>query len=311
MFEVRLRLMWHPQPQFAGALMAQHCGIASARGVELDCQPLDFDESPIDAVLTGNADLCIASPSHLFEAEDPEALRLLLAFQQNSPLVYLARREHGISEIKDLSGKRVAVWPGGEDLELRWMLQNEGIDPESIERVHTTDTVELLLDDQVSCAQMTSYNEYHEFIERGGDSDSMCHFFAKNNGTDLIKDGVCARKDWILDNPERAQQVVNSLLEGWTRALHDKQDAIALCRKMRPEMEETNHKIQYDEIRKLILSSATLKQGLGFPNLEHVVRAATAMSEVDYRILEESPESYVAAQFWHAAPAHLRSTHWE
>ena len=86
MFEVRLRLMWHPQPQFAGALMAQHRGIASARGVELDCQPLDFDESPIDAVLTGNADLCIASPSHLFEAEDPEALRLLLAFQQNSPL---------------------------------------------------------------------------------------------------------------------------------------------------------------------------------------------------------------------------------
>ena len=76
-------------------------------------------------------------------------------------------------------------------------------------------------------------------------------------------------------------------------------------------MDEANHKIQYDEIRKLILSGATLEQGLGYPSLEHVVRAAKAMSEVDNRIPEESPESYIATQYWHAAPEHLRSNHWE
>jgi ABC-type nitrate/sulfonate/bicarbonate transport system substrate-binding protein len=31
MTPVRLRLLWHPQPQFAGYLLAQHDGFAAAR----------------------------------------------------------------------------------------------------------------------------------------------------------------------------------------------------------------------------------------------------------------------------------------
>ena len=311
MFEVRLRLLWHPQPQFAGVLIAQHCGLASERGVELDCQSLDFDEGPIDAVLSGNADLCIASPSHLFESQNPEALTFLLSFQQKSPLVYVARRDHGIARINDLSGKRIAVWPGGEDLELRWMLQRAGISLESIELVPTSDTVGVLLANEVSCAQMTNYSEYHEFIDLGGEPDSMQHFRAEDNGTDLLKDGLIARRDWIYENPQRAQLVVDCLLEGWTQALGNREAAVALCMKVRPEMNELHHTMQYDDIRSLILTGATLKHGLGFPDSEHMVRAVNAVSEVDGRSLKGRPESYVAADYWHNAPAHFRSSNWE
>ena len=310
MDRVGLRLLWHPQPQFAGALVAQHRGPAAARGLALECQPPDFAEGPVAAVLSGSADLCVASPAHLLESDNPAALALLLVFQQQSPLVYPALRDDGISEITDLAGKRVAVWPGGEDLELRWMLRRAGVDPESIERVATADTVGLLLSGEVSCAQMTIYHEYHEFLGRGGDADRLLMLRAADHGADLLKDGVIARRDWLEADPRRAQAVVESLLDGWTRALREPEDTLALCQEVRPDMDAEHHAQQYADIRSLILTGATLEKGLGYPAAEDMRRAAQAMSEVEGVGMATSPESFLAANFWKAAPRSVRSTDW-
>jgi NitT/TauT family transport system substrate-binding protein len=310
MEKVRLRLLWHPQPQFAGALVAQHRGIARACGLDLVCQPLDFAEGPVAAVLAGNADLCIASPAHLLESEDPAALALLLVFQQKSPLVYPAWRDHGVSEISDLAEKRVAVWPGGEDLELRWMLTRAGVDPESVERVATGDTAGLLLSGEVSCAQMTIYHEYHEFLNAGGQADRVLALRAADYGADLLKDGVIARRDWIQADPQRTQALVETLLEGWTQALRDRADTLALCQQVRPDMDAAHHEQQYEDIRGLILTGPTLEQGLGYPGAEPMARAAEALFEVEGRKTEGAPQDFIAEDFWKAAPESLRSASW-
>lgn len=310
MEQLRLRLLWHAQPQFAGALVAQHGGIAAARGLDLECQPLDFAEGPVAAVLAGNAELCVASPAHLLESAEPAALALLLVFQQESPLLYPARRDQGIGRIADLAGRRVAVWPGGEDLELRWMLSRAGVDPESVQRVATGDTVSLLLSGEVSCAQMTVYHEYHEFLHAGGRPDQVLNLRAADYGADLVKDGIIARRDWIEADPQRTQAAVDSLLDGWTRALRDRAETLALCRRLRPDMSAAHHEQQYADIRDLILCGATLEQGLGYPAPEHMARATQAIRDVEGRDVEAPPESFIAADFWAAAPDRLRATVW-
>ncbi|MDH3376641.1 MAG: ABC transporter substrate-binding protein [Gammaproteobacteria bacterium] len=310
MEKVRLRLLWHPQPQFAGALVAQHSGIARARGLDLECQPLDFAEGPVAAILAENAEVCIASPAHLLESENPAALALLLVFQQKSSLVYPALRDHGVLKISDLAEKRVAVWPGGEDLELRWMLTRASVDPESVERVPTGDTAGLLLAGEVSCAQMTIYHEYHEYLNAGGQADRVLALRAADYGADLLKDGVIARRDWIQADPQRAQALVESLLEGWTLALRDRTDTLALCQQLRPDMDAAHHEQQYEDIRGLILNGPTLKQGLGYPGAEPMARAIEALFEVEGRKTEGAPQSYIAEDFWKAAPEGIRSANW-
>ena len=310
MQSVRLRLLWHPQPQFAGALLAEHAGLARRRGVPLRCQAMVPGQGPVEALMAGDAELAIASPAHLLESAEPSALALLLAFQQESPLVYPARRDRGVAAIGDLAGKRVAVWPGGEDLEFRWMLARAGVDAATVERVATLDTVAALLEGEVACAQMTTYHEYRAFLAGGGEPESVVVFRAAGQAADLIKDGVLARRDWIESDPARAQATVDSLLEGWTHALDEPQRALALCRELRPDMDRDHHEEQYQDIRALILSGATLQQGLGCPLESHMERAARALAEVETRRLDEPAGAFVDARFWRAAPEALRRSDW-
>ncbi len=309
--KVRLRLLWFPQAQFAGALLAEHSEIAESRGIQLECQPVDFDESPISAILSDHADLCIASPSHMLESAEPESMAFLLTFQQSSSLVYLARRDRGVDDMHCLAGKRIAVWPGSEDLELRWMLHRAGVSLSDIEFVPTGDTVQMLFDGEVSCAQMTTYNEYFEFLERGGDDAEVLAFFARDYGADLIKDGVIARKSWVEEDPVRTQAVVDCLLEGWTRALEKPDEAVETCMKIRPDVDEEHHRMQYREIRNLIASGATVSHGLGYPDPDHLRQAAAAVADLHGEKFEFDAASLVEDKFWNSAPSSLRQTTWQ
>ena len=125
MREVRIRLLWRAQAQFAGYLLAERLGLAP--GLRLVCEEVDFACPHVEAVLAGAARFAVASPAHVIESQAPERLVMLLAIQQQSPLVYVARKGRLAGGLAGLRGARLAVWPGREDLELRWMLGRAGI----------------------------------------------------------------------------------------------------------------------------------------------------------------------------------------
>lgn len=308
---VRLRLLWYPQAQFAGALLAQHSNIARNHGIQLECQPVRFDEDAISAVLSGSADLCVASPAHMFESSEAESLVFILAFQQISPVVHLAWKDEGIESIDGLAGRRIGVWPDSNDLETRWMLQKSGVSLDSIEFVETTDTLGALLARDVSCAQITSYNEYVQFLEKGCNKDDFLHLYAREFDADLVKDGIVTTKNWLESDPVNAQAVVDCLLEGWTRALDDPEEALRVCAKVRPDIDQRFHQAQLENIRKLVVCKASVSLGLGYPDTLHVQRAAEAVRDVHGRDFSKSTISgSVSNRFWHSAPAQFRRKSW-
>lgn len=178
MREIRIRLLWHKQAQFAGYLLAEQLGLGRDRGVDIVCEGLDFSCKHVNAVLTGRTEMCVASPAHLLESPDPAALRWLLAIQQESPLVYPARRSDGIATLADLAGKSAGVWPGHEDLELRWMLSRAGLAEDAVTRVEMPDTVGPFLQGETATGQMTSYHELH-MVERAIPADDLVVFDGK------------------------------------------------------------------------------------------------------------------------------------
>ena len=74
MREIRIRLLWHKQAQFAGYLLAEQLGLGERAGVRIICEGLDFSCKHVNAVLTGLTEMCVASPAHLVESSDPAAL---------------------------------------------------------------------------------------------------------------------------------------------------------------------------------------------------------------------------------------------
>ena len=53
MREIRIRLLWHKQAQFAGYLLAEQLGLGERAGVRIICEGLDFSCKHVNAVLTG------------------------------------------------------------------------------------------------------------------------------------------------------------------------------------------------------------------------------------------------------------------
>lgn len=304
--EARIRLLWLPQAQFAGLLLAEQWSRRQAGGVRIVCEPATFEKGPTAAVLQGESDFAVASPAHILESDSPGDLVWLLTIQQESPLVYPVWRDSGIEGPRDLAGRSVAVWPGNEDLEFQWMLKRSGLDPSRVGRVPVQDTVAVFLDREVECAQMTCYHELHVLQDDLQDTSSVDLLRAVDHGASLIKDGLIARRDFVERNAALTQAIVSVVLDGWARAFREPDAAVDACLAARPDMNREAHARQLEDIRALSLCGATLTHGLGYPNLAHAQNAIQAASEVGLHAPQLSADEMTLARFWEGAPAESR-----
>jgi len=307
MTTIRIRLLWHKQAQFAGYLLAEELGLARARGVEIRCEGLDFSCKHVASILTGVSEMAVASPAHILESAARERLRWLMTVQQVSPLVYPARRSDGISSLADLAGKTVGVWPGGEDLEFRWLLAGAGVAPDAVTRAQMPDTVTPFLKGEIASGQMTSYHELHQ-VEETIPQNDLIVFSGQQTGRSILKDGLVADAALVDDQPEAVQAVVDAVLEGWTIAFDDPERAIAACLRARPDVSRDEHARQLADIRALSLTGASLSEGLGCPDPAHLAVAARAICEVEGH--EAAVDGVLDARFWQAAPAAFRRRDW-
>ena len=307
MREIRIRLLWHKQAQFAGYLLAEQLGLGEDAGVRIVCEGLDFSCKHVNAVFTGKTEMCVASPAHLLESADPAALRWLMAIQQESPLVYPARRSDGIATLADLAGKSAGVWPGHEDLELRWMLARAGLPDDAVTRVEMPDTVGPFLNGETATGQMTCYHELH-MVEHAIGTEDLVVFDGKASGSTILKDGLIASAKLVEDEPEVVQAVVDAVLEGWTIAFDEPERAIAAGLAARPDRTRDEEAAQLAAIRALSLTGATLSEGLGFPDPAHMANVVTAMQELGEAV--PAIDGLRDPRFWLAAPQRFRRTEW-
>lgn len=298
-----IQLLWIPQAQFAGYLLAEHSDAGRKRGIAIRHRPMDFTIGPVEAVLTGQADFAVASPSHILESGCPNELRFLLTIQQESPLVYPVRHDSGIETVRDLAGRRVAVWPGGEDLELRWTLLRSGVNPHTVERVPTKDTPNLFLSGEVDSAQVTQYHELHQIEAGGVHRDQLRLLRARDHAAALIKDGLITSRRLVVEEPEFVQAVVDTCIEGWSRAFDDGEAAVCACLALGDGLDAITQRRQLDEIRELSLTGATHTHGLGYPDPKHVKHAARALADTGHALPLSSWDHVLDQRFWENAPA--------
>lgn len=307
MTTIRIRLLWHKQAQFAGYLLAEELDLARGRGVGIRCDGLDFSCKHVASVLAGAAEMAVASPAHLLESAAPGRLRWLLTIQQESPLVYPARRSEGITRLADLAGRRIGVWPGSEDLELRWLLAGAGLAADAVTRVEVPDTVGPFLRNEIALGQMTRYHELHQ-LEAQVPPGDLTVFSAAGAGRSLIKDGLVADAGLVAREPETVQAVVDAVMEGWTIAFDEPERAIAACLRARPDMTREEHARQLADIRALSLTGKALSEGLGFPDPAHMEAAARAIRETGGH---DVPAGGLRDdRFWKAVPAAFRRRSW-
>ena len=304
--DVRIRLLWFPQAQFAGYLLAERQSRLHGSRPRIVCQGADLSTGPIAAVLQGECEFAVASPAHVLESGAPADLVWLLTIQQESPLVYPVSRTSGIESPGDLSGRCVAVWPGNEDLELQWMIARAGLDANLVRRLPVADTVAAYLSGEADSAQMTSYHELHLLEAALPERGEFRLLRAADQGIGLLKDGLIARRDYVEKNESLVQEVVCAVLAGWTLAFTDTQAAIDACLAARPELDGNDQARQLEDVRVLSRGGATRSHGLGYPDLAHAENALAAARETGLPGPFVTASEMTVQRFWHSAPPALR-----
>jgi len=299
---VRIRLLWHAQAQFAGYLIAEQAALGTSRGITLKTSPIDFGCGSIEALCRGEVEFAVASPAHLLESPHAAQLVMVLAVQQDSALVYPAHRDRGIERIADLAGRRVGVWPGHEDLELRWMLLRAGVAPEAVTRVPMVDTIGPFLAGDVDCAQTTVYHELRRVVDALGGADRVTLFRAGDHGAALLKDGLLTTRRMAREHPDVVQAVVDTVIEGWAIAFAEPARAVDACLHANPTLARDDQAEQLREIHKLAQHGAARVHGLGYPDPQHMTRAAQAMSDLGYRVPPDI-DAANSVEFWSRSSA--------
>jgi NitT/TauT family transport system substrate-binding protein len=302
--EIRIRLLWHKQAQFAGFLVAEALGLGNEDGIAIRCEGPIAGQSPIEAVRSGAVHAAVASPAHVLESHQPDALRVVLIVQQASPLVYPVKATSPVRALADLSGRPVAVWPGNESLELRWMLQQAGVAEADFVRLETGDTVAALLEGRAAAAQMTTYHELHVAQARVG-ADGLRLFRATDEQA-LVKDGLVVSLALVNSEPRLVQALVDASMRGWANAFTDPDRAVAVCCAARPDTTPDEQRQQLSDIRDLSLQGATLTHGLGYPDPAHEARVRLALRETGHAAHGAAP--ITNSTFWQSTQTSLRQT---
>lgn len=287
---VKVQLKWFPQAQFAGFFVAQAKGYYKAEGLDVQFLPTG-DQSPIQTVATGTADFGTTWITDL-----------LTARQQGIPVVHIAQlfqksgytlvslKSAGLKTPADFKGKRVGVWPSGNEYPAVALLKKYGLTTSldssvsnpSVQAVTYPFDPSIVFPDKVDLVSAMTYNEVNQIVGLGYPLDKLQIFNASDYGINLLEDLIfttertLANKNFKgsgMSGEDIAAKLVRATLKGWNYAVKNQKEAVQTvlincgntCKGSGTRASAAGHQTwQMAEVAKLYNAGPTLKGRAGY-----------------------------------------------
>jgi len=226
---VRLMLLWTPQAQFAGCLVAVEKGFFRKRGLDVEIIPGGPDRDPVEYLLKEKpeekADLAILWLTMALGALD-EGVPLAHVAQvfNRSHLAMVGWKDRGVRTIQDLQDRRVSVWGGSFRPAFDAFFRSQGVKPKKI--ITQYSTVNLFLRRGIDGCSVMDYNEYHVLYQCGVDPSQISHFSLRNHGANFPEDGIYCLRSYREAHPGTCRAVKEANLEGWKYASEHPEEAL-------------------------------------------------------------------------------------
>jgi NitT/TauT family transport system substrate-binding protein len=213
--------LWLPQAQFAGYYVAFERGIYREHGIDLTILTGGPDHPASQALENGQAEFGTLWLSTAIRIRNHGA-QIVNAAQviQRSSLMFAAKKSSGITQPRDLNGKKVGVWEGDFLLQPLAFFKQYNLEVDIIPQAAS---INLLLRDGVSAAVVMWYNEYHTLLMAGLNPDELTTFFFSEHNLNFPEDGIYCRTD--VDG-RLCEQFAAASLEGWQYAFDHPEEAL-------------------------------------------------------------------------------------
>ena len=213
---VTLQLKWLHQFQFAGYYAAQANGFYRDEGLDVTIRPGGGGISPLAEVLSGRAQFAVGDSDLLVERIQGKPIVAMAAIFQHSPYVILSRKDRGIRSPRDLVGKKVMLAGGQGEIQLRAMLQREGLELNRVNILPQSWNLDDLIQGRVDAISAYATVEPRQLTQRGVVPSIMR---SADFGIDFYGDILFTSELEVERQSQRTEAFLRASLKGWNYAL--------------------------------------------------------------------------------------------
>ena len=265
--KVTVQLKWVAQSQFAGYYVAAAKGYYKEAGLDVTIRPGGPDISPVQALVGKQADIAVNwLPDALAAREAGSALVNVAQVYNKSGLMLTCKKSSGVTGPKDLKGKTLGVWYGGNEYPFMSYMAKLGLDTtKDIKILKQGFNVDPLLQNQAACISTMIYNEYWQVIDAGVKESDLITFFYEEQGVASLEDGLYVMEANLKDPAfvARMGKFVKATMRGWNEAVKNPAEAAKIV-VAADKSGSANLKVQtrqMENVAKLISTANTAKMG--------------------------------------------------
>jgi len=207
-------------------------GYYKAAGLDVTIDEATTAQEPIARVASGNYDMAFADINALIRYRDQSgaaAIKAVFMVYNTPPYAIVARKSKGITEPKQLEGKRLGAPPTGTTVS-EWALfaKLTGIDGAkvAIENVAIPVRAPMLAAGQLDAALGFSFRLYVDVKDRGVDVNDLVLMPMASYGFKLYGNAVIVNPKFAAEKPDAVKAFLQALLRGTKEAVRRPGDAV-------------------------------------------------------------------------------------
>jgi NitT/TauT family transport system substrate-binding protein len=301
--KVTLQLKWLPQSQFMGYYVAAAKGYYKDEGIEIALLPGGSDIIPEQQVSTGVADIGVTWVSSLLKYQEKGwgFVEVAQIFQKSAMLL-VSKSETGIKSAKDLKGKKVGSWFGGNEYELYALIESAGLNKDKdLKMVQQDFTMDQVKKGDVDAASAMTYNEYGLLLESGYTKDKLNVIDMNDAGVAMLEDCLFVSGKWAKKNPELLVRFLRASIKGWADAAKDPEAAGKLVFDVDKSVSLVHQTYMAKEVAKLVTPAGFDAGKIGY--IDTAAFKQTADYALKYGLLSKPADTKAAVDdsFWKKA----------
>jgi NitT/TauT family transport system substrate-binding protein len=293
---VKFQLQWVAQSQFAGYYAAIDQGYYKDLGLDVTLLLGGPNVNNVQVVATGGADIGTAwLPNMLQSREGGTDLVSIAQIFQRSGTRMASFKAANITSPKDMTGKKIGSWLGGNEPELFAALTKAGLDPSSQNIIKQNFDMTGLLKGDLDVAQAMIYNEYAQILEAKNPTTGQLYLPSDLNvvdfndpsvGTAMLQDQIFASDKWLKtgSNTDVATKFLQASFKGWIYCRDNAQKCVDIVLSKGSQLGASHQAWQMNEINALVWPSPN---GIGL--LDKTLYDQTVTIATTYKVLKAAP----------------------
>jgi NitT/TauT family transport system substrate-binding protein len=252
-----LHLEWLPQAEFAGYILAKELGLYSRRGLDVAIIPGGPDHPALAKVATGEADIGIGPSSLMFIARAKSVPVKIIALPlQDSIFRFVLKSQNRILSLRQLAGKPIGLWLGGDEAEFTAMAMKQGMTLGDFKVIRQDHTVTGFIDDRYVLSQVTTINELIQLRKEGWPESELQVLSPSDYGVAMPSDCLFTT-DKVLGTRRKALlKFLEASREGWRAAFRDKEAAVKALVGRYPQLDPVHEMEQLQAMEPLVFGPA-------------------------------------------------------